>query len=281
MQFSSVAASVLEEMNKRLREEGVEELSGDVIDKLHPSSAAGVSSREIKPLPGSAKKSNETVQKFNKLHQKEVAKMEGIDAFVRRRTQQQAQTEAAAAGKKRKSSVFESDRKRPSVVPKQRVASNTNTRVISASRRAIPGSFGVDDDDDDSHTEAEKERSGKRVKVDPEAPPVVAGEDREKQKEDERESNRRKLEAARNRRRSSLAQARQGGVGTSAVKPRVSAGSFSFFLSSQRDRCSCMPYRQGYQTYETLAIRIYVDRQVDRFERLESRQSLNAGQSTP
>lgn len=225
--FRAAAASVLEEMNQRLREDGVDEIEDTIIAKLHPH-IKKEPPREIKPMPGAKKGSGEIADKFQALHEKEFQKMEGIDAVVRKRLQVKKSVgeEKIVVGKKRKSSVLERDSiapRRPSVV----AGRASNTRVISAGRRPkIPGAFG-DEDDDESEADEEEQRGGKRVKMDPDAPPStqtaeeaekqrVAEDNRRAELEKEKEAIRKKLEANRIRRRSSVA---PGGVA-----PRKSIG---------------------------------------------------------
>ncbi|KAF8909670.1 hypothetical protein CPB84DRAFT_1743704 [Gymnopilus junonius] len=244
-QFRAAAAAVLEEMNSKLREDGVDEITTDIISKLHPDAAknkALSSPRQIKPLPGS--KRGEISEKFEKMHQEEFRKMEGIDEVVRKRAERSSpvkkaprmtrgeEEEKVVVGKKRKSSVLARDEgpKRPSVL----AGRASNTRVISAGRRAkanvLPGAFDfdddVDDDDDPDSSEAEAEmRGGKRPKMDLEfVPPTAAEEPEEIQKkrvqlEKEKEAIRKKLDANRARRRSSALH----GQGHGVLAPRKSA----------------------------------------------------------
>ncbi|PPQ97269.1 hypothetical protein CVT26_006662 [Gymnopilus dilepis] len=241
-QFRAAASAVLEEMNAKLREDGVDEIASDIITKLHPNAGkdkALLSPRQIRPLPGS--KRGEISQKFDKMHEEEFQKMEGIDEVVRKRAERTSPSKKPAAdedqkvvvGKKRKSSVVERDGapKRPSVLPGRA----SNTRVISAGRRAkskvLPGGFDLGDEEDDS-SEAEADlRGSKRTKMDPDfVPPtaeeeaqarVAEAEEAEKRRvlmEKEKEALKKKLEANRARRRSSALQ----GQGAGVLAPRKS-----------------------------------------------------------
>lgn len=227
-QFRSAAASVLEEMNQRLREDGVDDIGLDIIAKLHPGASPGPA-RDIKPLP-SAKRAGGAgaiTDKFAKAHSQEFDRMQGIDETVRRRAARAAETnddgERVAVGKKRKSNALERDGnagpRRPSAVAGRASA----TRVISNGRRAkltIPGGFGMDDDEE----EEEEDRAGKRVRMDPDAVATLEEQQkleeahlrRHEELEKEKEIIRKKLEANRARRRSSAA---HGGAG-----PRKSLG---------------------------------------------------------
>ena len=51
-QFRVAATSVLEEMSKRLREEGADEIQSDIIAKLHPHANILQNTREIEPMQG-------------------------------------------------------------------------------------------------------------------------------------------------------------------------------------------------------------------------------------
>ncbi|KAF8964761.1 hypothetical protein BDZ97DRAFT_1814361 [Flammula alnicola] len=231
-QFRSAAAAVLEEMNQRLREDGVDEIGLDIISKLHPD-AKKEQPREIKPIPAS--KRGEITGRFQKLHDQEFQKMQGIDDLVKKRAERsppKKETEKVVVGRKRKSSVIERDGgagpRRPSAIAGRASA----TRVISNGRRAkvLPGAFGLDDDDDDEERE-EEERAGKRVRMDPEAGPSTVTPEEERQQADEerrrveldneKEAIRKKLEANRARRRSSAAHAAGGRKSIGRPRPSV------------------------------------------------------------
>jgi len=216
-QFSATAASVIEEMNQRLKEEGVEGIDLGIINKLHPH--ANVKQREIKPLPGSARKSAaagslEIRNKFDKMHAAEFSKMEGIDSVVKRRERMLAtaasnsnsnassrsgtpqEEDKAVVGKKRKSSAIEIKPRRSSVAPRKvsatgaRVASGSvgagpvKLRVKPKAAPALPGAldFGYESDDAEDEADAQAaERGGKRVRMDPEAPQLTPEEEKEQQ----------------------------------------------------------------------------------------------------
>lgn len=214
-QFQSAAASVLEEMNKRLEEEGVESINSGIVGGLRqgPSSKMSKSNRPIKPLRKSAV-GVEVKQKFDKAHEAQFNKMESIGAYWNRKMatgstsskKSTAHEEPIKIGAKRKSNVLgDSDEpRRPSKQPAR--PSAAETRVISNGRRAaaMPGGFGDDTGEDGPADDAS--HGGKRAKVDftvdPTPHPVP---DRT---EKEREAIRRKLEMNKARRRSSGAQGR-------------------------------------------------------------------------
>ena len=229
-QFRSAAASVFEEMNQRLRADGVDGIGVDIIAKLHPN-ASTAPARDIKPLPAAKRTSGAITDKFEKVHSQEFDRMQGIDETVRRRATRAAQAnddgEKVAIGKKRKSNALERDGgagpRRPSAI----AGRASTTRVISNGRRAkltIPGGFGMDDDDDE---EEEEDRAGKRVRMDPDAVATLEEQQkveeahlrRHEELEKEKEIIRKKLEANRARRRSSAA---HGGPRKSLGRPRPS-----------------------------------------------------------
>ncbi|KAJ3505536.1 hypothetical protein NLJ89_g7365 [Agrocybe chaxingu] len=236
-QFRAAAASVLEEMNARLRAEGVAEIGTDIVDRLHPDRKVTEQEREIKPLPSN--KRGEISSKFDKVHEEEFSKMEGIDnVFKRKQTSASPQKPTEqVVGRKRKSSVIEQGKppRRPSVMPTGR-PNVSATRVISNGRRAraLPGAFDMDEDDEEddgdvnNHDTNDNDRRGsKRVRMDPEFAEEQAHKDKEEEKksaeEREREAIKRKLEANRARRRSSAAHAAVGGR-KSVGGPRKSVG---------------------------------------------------------
>ena len=219
-QFRVAAASVLEEMNKRLREEGVDEIQSDMIAKLHPHANILQNTtdyREIKPMPGVRR--GEIKEKFKRIHESEFEKMEGIDALVKRRTERSPQKcttegeemEKVIIEKKRKSDAITKDSvdingvgpRRPSAFPSKA----SSTRVISNGRRSkifIPGGFGSEEEEEDDDV-----RAGKRVRMDSGVQSSVSGGEKKSEQdirlEREHEAIRKKLEANRARRRSSAA----------------------------------------------------------------------------
>ena len=249
-QFRVAAATVLEEMNKRLREEGVDEIQTDIIAKLHPDANIRhdtVGDREIKPIPGA--KRGEIKEKFRKLHESEFEKMEGIDALVKRRAERSPQKPIgeekgnAVIGKKRKSSAIAKENisglepSRPSAF----AGRASSTRVISNGRRSkvvIPGAFGSEEEEEDEVEEAA--RTEKRARMDPEVQSSLLGEEKQKKSEGEirlereNEAIRKKLEVNRARRRSSAVhgarlQGRKSGR-ISTGRPSLLGGPLFFFL---------------------------------------------------
>ncbi|KAF5384087.1 hypothetical protein D9615_003209 [Tricholomella constricta] len=243
-QFKSAAASVLEEMNKRLQNEGVDGVGMDLISRLQPGAHAqgmpALGTREAKEAP----KTSGVKAKFNELHAEEFDKMEGIDSFVRRRAAKDA-GEAKVARDKRKSSVGHGvgrDRfgRRVGDGASGRISA---TRVISSGRRprVIPGSFDDEDSDvEDEETGGAGEGTSKRARVDstamvedakPEDGTKAKGKEEkakveeEERKQKEKEAIRRKLELNKARRRSS--------VGVAGARGRVSVGRGGVLLKPQ------------------------------------------------
>ena len=219
-QFRVAAASVLEEMNKRLQEEGVQGVNLDIINNLHPGahSQKDLATRDIRALPGN--KRGEIKEKFEKMHEEEFKKMEGIDMLVKRKAERSPKKDSEPVlGKKRKSSAIARDDAGGRRGPGPIAGRASGTRVISSGRRAkaIPGAFGDEDGDEEEEEEKEEDmRAGKRVRVDSGAAGSSKGlsteelkqkeedeEEERKFKEREREAIRRKLEMNRAKRRSS------------------------------------------------------------------------------
>lgn len=294
-QFKSAAASVLEEMNKRLREEGVEGVGMDLISKLQPgahSNGVGMlTNRDPKPLL----KTNGIKEKFEKMHEEEFKKMEGIDGLVKRRNMSpqkdtgSGRESIVALGKKRKSSVLGHgagrDRYGRRVGGDAAAGRISATRVISTGRRprVLPGSFGDDDGEDSDNEEGDhfeelNEVKDKRARFEP---PSVdeSGKDKEaeekmeeerKQKEKEKEAIRRKLEMNKARRRSSVGVAARGrvSVGRGGMLRKFLA-IFHLFLRLTR----------SLRETQTLQVRISFFGKIACAECVESRKS-NDGSST-
>ncbi|KAF6751102.1 hypothetical protein DFP72DRAFT_1138141 [Ephemerocybe angulata] len=253
VQFKSAAASVLEEMNKRLKEDGVDGVDTSLIGRLHPGvsgSKGDVSPREVKPMPRA--RGGEVKEKFNQAHQGEFQKMEGIDSFVKRRAAvQQPQEEGGKSvliGKKRKSSVvaIAEGARRPGG------ARASGTRVVSKrAKKTIPGAFGGDDDDDDDAADQHpEERAGKRIRIISDAKDEkaeanaaeaeaarVEDEDRE---EKQRMAIKRKLDMNKAKRRSSTGPGMHGrrsgrlsGRPSIAVQPKPKPSRFAFLSSAK------------------------------------------------
>jgi hypothetical protein len=246
-QFRVAAASVLEEMNKRLQEEGVQGVGLDIINGLHPGahSQKDLATREIKALPGN--KRGEIKEKFEKMHEEEFKKMEGIDTVVKRKAERSPKKDSEPVlGKKRKSSAIARDDAGSRRGPGAIAGRASGTRVISNGRRAkaIPGAFG-DEDGDEEEEEEENMRAEKRVRVGSDAAGSIKilspeelkkkeeeAEEERKFKEREREAIRRKLEMNRAKRRSSAVPGGLNGRrnGRVSVGRNVPLGQYHLFL---------------------------------------------------
>ena len=246
-QFRVAAVSVLEEMNKRLRDEGIDEIQSDIITKLNPHGNILQNTtdfREIKPMPGVRR--GEIKEKFQKLHEREFEKMEGIDALVKRRNERSPQKstteeeEKKVIVKKRKSSAITKDiveanglgPRRPSTFARRA----SSTRVISHGRRSkvvIPGAFGSEEEEEDDDV-----RTGKRARMDSEVQlSVLEGEQKKSEQEiraeREHEAIRKKLEANRARRRSSAAHGGRKSGRISMGRPSLIGATAFLFLRVQ------------------------------------------------
>ena len=218
--FDAAAASVLEEMNKRLSAAGVQKVDADVFGgSVIPktTNATGIDSSNLRTLG--------KVDRFDKAHEKQFDKMDSIAAHY-------AARRGSHESKKRKSDVLghgsAPGAKRPSA----------GTRVISAGSRkrmGIPGGF--DDEEEealpDEVQEEEDRRMSKRVRIlegdggkDKGRRLTISprkSEAEEKQAERERAATRKMLEARKEKRRSS----RHGRVST--VGPQASNSMSSRF----------------------------------------------------
>lgn len=232
VQFREAAANVLEEMNLRLQAEGVNPVDLDIIKRFHPGGDATAVPQTAENQTGEVKKM------FEKMHQAEFDKMEGIDALVKRKAMASAKTGNNAsnvAGKKRKSSVLVEEPRR---VPPQAVGRASSTRVISNGRRSKMGSEAFSNEGSDQAADADEERGKKRPKVDESSTDVHATNlEAQKKKEKEREVVRRKLEINKAKRRSSAAAAKQNGrVSIGKGRFRRFEPKFWMFISMQLSR---------------------------------------------
>ncbi|KAJ3798266.1 hypothetical protein GGU11DRAFT_781554 [Lentinula aff. detonsa] len=250
VQFQTAAASVLEEMNRRLLADGVETVGTSLISNLelgtrsnlNPDSQKKYTDREIKPLRksfGAHAAKKEVKEKFDKAHEEQFDGMESIAGYLNRRNNHNHSSSTAGAGpsnepvqigKKRKSSAIDDVRPAPVKRP--------STRVISNTRRTVPGGFG---------DEEEEEPVGKKARVEFSGQEDIEGKEVEKpileKSEKEREAIRRKLEMNRARRRSSAANGRasmgrarvsMGRNGKPPPKPVASKSRFGFLSSAAK-----------------------------------------------
>jgi len=217
--FDAAAASVLEEMNKRLSAAGMQKVDADVFGGsaiAKSTNALSVESSNLRTLG--------TVDRFDQLHAEQFSKMDSIATHY-------AAKRVAPESKKRKSDVLGHES-----VPGKKWSS-ADTRVIRAgsyNRMGIPGGF--DDDEEealpDDTQEEENRRMSKRVRLLEED----GGKDKgrrltispkktkaaEKQDERERAATRKMLDARKEKRRSS----RHGRMSTAG--PQALNSMFSF-----------------------------------------------------
>ncbi|KAL0576108.1 hypothetical protein V5O48_005855 [Marasmius crinis-equi] len=183
--FRATASSVLDEVNKRLRQEGVETISSNIATTFRPGHMNDDGSpRVMKPLP---KARSSVANRFDRMHEKQFSKMEGLGE---RKAAPSVSTAAPVAGRKRKSSVLG--------------PADGELASPKKSKATVPGGFG-DEEEDDDPVEDEGGRGGKKARVEF-AEGEVDGKDLEEEQErlrKDREAIRRKLAMNREKRRSS------------------------------------------------------------------------------
>ncbi|KAL1748279.1 hypothetical protein HDZ31DRAFT_30002 [Schizophyllum fasciatum] len=225
-QFSDAAQSVFDEINKRLQAEGTQSIDSALLTKLRPGAHSGPvpiapkSDREIKPL-----KRTSIGRKFDEAHNAEFEKMESIKDVADRRAAAAAKKEVTpplgVAGRKRKSSVIDTEGAGPSKRPSR----PSNTRVISSSRRNLPGAFGDDSDDDEERPAPQEETRAKKPRLS--YAEVPQDPEEQARKEREREAVKRRLEANKARRRSSAGVKGRASIGKPTPKKPSRFGFFS------------------------------------------------------
>jgi hypothetical protein len=227
--FDAAAASVLEEMNKRLSAAGVQKVDADVFGGSAIAKTTNMESSNFRTLG--------KVDRFDKAHESQFNKMDSIAThYAARRSSHES--------KKRKSDVLghgsAPGTKRPSA----------GTRVISAGSRkrmGIPGGFGDEEEEalPDEVQEEEDRRMSKRVRIlegdggkDKGRRLTISprkSEAEEKQSARERTATRKMLDARKEKRRSS----RHGRVST--VGPQASSSMFLPFRKQQGCRLTTHP----------------------------------------
>ena len=206
--FDVAAASVLEEMNKRLSAAGVQKVDADVFGGSAIAKTTNATSLESSNLRALGK-----VDRFDKVHEERFNKMDSIATHY-------AAKRGSNESKKRKSDVLGHG----SAPGKKR--SSADTRVISAgsrTRMGIPGGFGDDEEEEEALDEVHEEENrrmskrvrllegdggkdqGRRLTMSPKKTDAE-----EKQAERERAATRKMLDARKEKRRSS----RHGRVST-------------------------------------------------------------------
>ncbi|KAG6878816.1 hypothetical protein C0992_007471 [Termitomyces sp. T32_za158] len=224
-QFKSAAASVLEEMNKRLRQDGVDGIGMDLVTKLQPGAhAAGMDN--LGPPEKAANKTKIHKEKFDRLHEEEFSKLEGIDSLVKRRGLLAKEREGPGlVVKNRKSAIGVAGhgigrdrfgRRIGGESGRLSAATMVNESRERRRSRVIPGAFGEDDNaEEETETRDEDaELSSKNKEDHRDEDKMITEENGEKaeteeeHKHKEREAIKKKLEITKARRKSSAAGAR-------------------------------------------------------------------------
>ncbi|CAL1710051.1 unnamed protein product [Somion occarium] len=226
--FGKAAASVLDEMNKRLAEAGVQKVDAGVLKRDTTDDIFGSTVNQIH------QRTNNT-DRFAKTHEAAFNQMDSIvNHYAARRGQQPSQP----ASKKRESDTLGLGTG-PGAKRKSTVAGHTGHRVISNGVRknmSIPGGFGDDEEEDEpEHEEVEAagdRRSSKRIRITesdvtkgrrislvPPAPGQTAEERQrqERRKSRDHEAMKKRLDGIKARRRSSRGRPSLGKA--SAPKP--------------------------------------------------------------
>lgn len=209
-QFKSAAASVLEEMNKRLRQDGVDGIGMDLVTKLQAGAHAAGVDMIVPSEEKGAPKTKIHKEKFDKLHEEDFSKMEGIDSLVKRRGLLKDRMSSVAAGHGIGRDRF--GRRIGGESGRLSAATMVNESREKRRSRVIPGAFGDNDGEEETENrEADVELTSENHK---EQDKTNAGQDEEEarveeeQKHKEREAIKKKLEINKARRRSSAAGAR-------------------------------------------------------------------------
>lgn len=241
-QFSSAAATVLEEMNKRLVAAGVDGVGMDILKRKRMSDA-GLLSVEEGTSGGRNPRGGGATAKFEKMHEGVFEKMEGIDRhYAARRVCPDKAKGLGASGEAKK--VIGTKRKSDAMGLGKGVSKRivSGARVISngVRRKMVPASFrdndepaGVDEEETELGIEVSGRRSkrprfetGKSVSIAP-LPSTSDGTGDETQQDRDREAKRllkereaikRKLEMNKQKRRSSMGRPSLGGRGFVATR---------------------------------------------------------------
>ncbi|KAJ3551568.1 hypothetical protein NM688_g4624 [Phlebia brevispora] len=236
--FGNAAASVLEEMNRRLAEAGAKTVDEKILDgeRKDPTDVFGIPAKPIEKVNPN--------DRFDKAHQTAFSKMDSIAThYAARRVLQPGQV---AGTKKRKSEAL-GHAAPPAAKRKSAIPNHTGMRVISNGVRknmGIPGGFG-DEDDDEEEEDAGDRRASKRIRIEDTAEvhkgrrvsllPVQTGQTEEEREREERRKSRerelvkRKLQESKARRRSSRGRPSVGGKAAPPPKP----SRFGFLASAK------------------------------------------------
>jgi len=204
VQFRNAAQSVLDEMNARLEADGIAGVDMEVLKCRQQSMSAQPSDDDAQQ----EKKAGSSIgAAFDKAHQAQFDKMDSITNHYAARRGLSSKPDPAPVLGKRKSSaaplpIAGKTRKSSVVVKKDRVPSNSSVKLRTNPKKGVPGGFGDEDDDDGSSEQEEGDREHKRVCIDPIDEAEREREEAKKLKE--REAIRRKLDANKAKRRSSM-----------------------------------------------------------------------------
>ncbi|KAF8452640.1 hypothetical protein L210DRAFT_910294 [Boletus edulis BED1] len=230
LQFRTATHSVLDEMNKRLAEEGVEAVDADLLNNRRTTTEESVEKQESNgPL--------RIGDVFEKIHQKEFGKMDSITSHYAAKRGAQSTASQPILSKKRKASL--AVKERPSGVPAARHRPNGSRVASGASLITSPGVFSEEGDKVD---EVADRRMSKRPRVEREESDAPAQPDRtsialppgpeeEAQKQKEREAIRRRLEHNKATRRSSMGRPSLGRAPSRESKAKPAR--FGFFASAK------------------------------------------------
>ncbi|KAF8128586.1 hypothetical protein EV363DRAFT_1340007 [Boletus edulis] len=217
LQFRTATHSVLDEMNKRLAEEGVEAVDADLLNNRRTTTEESVEKQESNgPL--------RIGDVFEKIHQKEFGKMDSITSHYAAKRGAQSTASQPILSKKRKASL--AVKERPSGVPAARHRPNGSRVASGASLITSPGVFSEEGDEVD---EVADRRMSKRPRPDRTSIALPPGPEEEAQKQKEREAIRRRLEHNKATRRSSMGRPSLG----RAPSPKAKPARFGFFASAK------------------------------------------------
>ncbi|KIJ64787.1 hypothetical protein HYDPIDRAFT_187661 [Hydnomerulius pinastri MD-312] len=237
-QFRSAAQSVLDDMNKRLAEEGVDGVDLDVLNNRQRKA-------EVAEENSAEKASLGVGDMFDKLHQQEFDKMDSIaDHYAAKRGLQNKAPESILS-KKRKSSLVVKERRSGVPAARHRPSGARIASAASSKKAVLPGGFGDEEEDED---EVVDRRMSKRPRVEREDPseaeveapppakrvslaPAPADPEEEARKQKEREAIRRKLDHAKAKRRSSMG--RPSLVGRAPPPQKAKPSRFGFLSSAK------------------------------------------------
>lgn len=221
LQFRTTAQSVLDEMNKRLAEVGVEAVDANVLNDRRTTTEESIEKQES---DGRVRVGDI----FEKIHQREFDKMDSIASHYAARRSAQSAAVQPILSKRKKPSLIVKERK--SGVPAARHRPNGSRVASGASVKILPGDFGEECGEDDD--EVVDRRMSKRPRVEqeeldvpaePEKAPLAPLPDpqEEARKQKDREAVRRRLEHNKAKRRSSMGRPSLGRAPPRELPPSI------------------------------------------------------------